>query len=123
MCRAVGKERGERVGVARRSEGVCNDFCAWILWGGIGAGPLTFTFWLDGRADGAFLAFTLLAAQMHLADFLAVALVADLAGLVVGVLLAEAVFADEVWCAAVGGVTEVAFASECAVALLGDIGI
>jgi hypothetical protein len=93
------------------------------LWGRIGAGPLTFTFGLDGWADGAFLTFTLLAAQVRLADLLAVALFADLAGLVVGVLLADAVFADEVWCAAVSRVAEVTLAAEGAVTLFGDIGI
>lgn len=91
------------------------------MWGRIGAGPLTFTFWLDGRADGAFLTFALLTAQVRLADFLAVALVANLAGLVVGVLLTDAVLAHQIWCAAVGGVTEVAFAAEGAVALLGNV--
>jgi len=58
-----------------------------------------------------------------LTHFLAVAAVADFAGLGLRGDLADAVVADEIGGAPVGRVAEVAFAAEDAVALLGDEGV
>jgi hypothetical protein len=60
---------------------------------------------------------------MLLADVLAVAAVADFAGLGVGGLLAYAVFAEEVGGAGVRSVAEMTKTAKGAVALLGDVGV
>jgi hypothetical protein len=53
-----------------------------------------------------------------LANLLTVATVAHLAGLRLCILLAHAVFANQVWCTPIDGVAKVALTSECTVALL-----
>jgi hypothetical protein len=58
-----------------------------------------------------------------LAHFLTVATVADFAGLRLSVLLAHAVFANQVWCTTIDGVAKVTLAPESAVALLQNVGV
>lgn len=60
---------------------------------------------------------------MLLTYFLAVASITGFAGLLFAVLLADAVFADQVGAASISRVAEVAFAAEDTVALLGDVGV
>ena len=66
---------------------------------------------------------TLGARQMSLTELLAVTDAPGLAGLVIRVPLADMVFAEQIGSAAVGGGTEMAFASKCAGAGRRDIRI
>jgi len=58
---------------------------------------------------------------MFLAYLLAVAAISHLAGLGFSVHFADAVLADQVWSATIGSITEMAFTSECAVALFWNV--
>lgn len=60
---------------------------------------------------------------MFLTDLLGVASIAYLAQLGLGILLADAVFADQVWSTSIGSVAKVAFAAKGAVALLRNVGV
>lgn len=58
---------------------------------------------------------------MLLADFLAVASISYLSRLALGILLTDTVLANEIWCASVGGVAEVAYTAKCAIALFWNV--
>lgn len=119
------EERRESVGVTTRIDIVCNNLISRIIrrWLFTHDRALAFTLRLDGRTDRTFLTFTQGAAQVLETHFLGVAAVAHFAGLGLRGRLADAVFADEVGSAGIGGVAEMAWAAEGAVALLGDVGV
>ena len=58
---------------------------------------------------------------MFLAYFLAIASIAGFAGLLFAILLADAVFTDQIRSTAIGGVAEVPFAAKGTIALLWDV--